>query len=154
MPNGVHIPEGTEVSCPQAAVAEDPQLWGEGSLIWTEDGPTFHPENWMKREGETEEEFENRRGIIERQELVFGQGSRICLGKNIASLEIYKILATLMLLFRVSSLLLFSRFKTNIRASLKLLASQRATKFSSRSRQPLYPVFSVRERPFHFRDRV
>ena len=34
-------------------------------------------------------------------DLTFGAGNRICLGKNISLLEIYKIVATLFLLFEI-----------------------------------------------------
>lgn len=102
LPDGRKLPAGCHVACPQAAVAEDPRVFGDDCRMWTEQGPQFKPEIWLRHEGETEEEFVERRRMIDRTELVFGQGSRICLGKSVAYLEIYKILATLMLLYRVS----------------------------------------------------
>lgn len=99
LPNGVHLPPGTKVGCPAEAVNKDAHVFGA-------DPQEYHPERWMRKDGEDVDAFERRRNLMDQTELTFGQGSRTCIGKNVFSLEVFKVLASLMLQFRVSYLLL------------------------------------------------
>lgn len=55
----------------------------------------------MKKEAESNEECLERKGLMEKTELIFGQGSRPCIGKNIFVFEVLKVVATLVSQFEV-----------------------------------------------------
>lgn len=98
LPSGTHLPPGSVVAMNAAAMAMLPHVYG------TPEAPVeeFSPDRWMKRQGgrESDEEFRDRRARMERSMLVFGHGSRSCIGKNVVQLELYKIWATLLRLYR------------------------------------------------------
>lgn len=57
----------------------------------------------MERRDENRESYEERQKVMDRVDLSFGQGSRSCIGKSVAMLELFKVVATLMGQFQVSS---------------------------------------------------
>ena len=88
-PNGHHIPAGSVVGLNPYVVARNKSVWGE-------DADVFRPERWLRDEKlETEEEFEQRLRLMNNADLSFGGGSRICIGKHLGLLEVYKVIATL-----------------------------------------------------------
>ena len=95
LPNGVRLPPRTNVGCPPGAIAQDVHVFGA-------DSGHFRPERWMQGKDETEEAYLERRKLMDKTDLTFGQGSRSCIGKNIAFLEFFKVVATLMAQFKVS----------------------------------------------------
>ena len=95
LPNGVHLPPGTVIAMNAPSMAMLPDVYGA-------DVKTFRPSRWMREEGETEEHFHERLWRMRRASLVFGHGSRSCIGKNIVQLELYKIWATLLRIYKVS----------------------------------------------------
>lgn len=99
LPNGVHLPPGTKVGCPAEAVNKDPVVFGS-------DPQEYRPERWMRKGNEDVDAFERRRNLMDQTELTFGQGSRTCIGKNVFSLEVFKVLVSLMLQFQVSTCVL------------------------------------------------
>jgi cytochrome P450 len=74
---GVFVPEGTEVTSHAYSVQRDKDFYGE-------DAEKFVPERWLQGEKRT---FE-----MEAVQFTFGMGSRMCLGKDIAALEMGKVL--------------------------------------------------------------
>ncbi|CAG7915603.1 unnamed protein product [Penicillium olsonii] len=89
LPNGHHIPAGSVVGLNPYVVARNKSVWGE-------DADVFRPERWLRDEKlETEEEFEQRLRLMNNADLSFGGGSRICIGKHLGLLEVYKVIATL-----------------------------------------------------------
>ncbi|KAH8895911.1 cytochrome P450 [Thozetella sp. PMI_491] len=84
---GKHIPGGTVVGCMPAPVMLDKACWGE-------DVDVFRPERWL-----TDRET---RLSMERGFLGFGAGSRSCLGRHIAELELKKVVPQLLLKFDVT----------------------------------------------------
>lgn len=73
----VYIPEGTEITSHAYAVQRDKELYGN-------DAENFRPERWMESE---KKNFE-----FEASQFTFGVGPRVCLGKDVAIMEMYKLL--------------------------------------------------------------
>jgi cytochrome P450 len=88
LPDGGYVPAGT-------AVGLNPYVIGRNKGVWGEDADEFRPERWLKGNGEAEEEYRARLQRMNAAELAFGGGSRICIGRNLALVETYKIVATL-----------------------------------------------------------
>ena len=95
LPSGHHLPAGIKVGISSHGLSRRKEVFGE-------DADEFKPGRWIRREGESEEAFAKRRLAIERCDMTFGHGSRVCIGKNIATLELYKAVATLVGIFEVS----------------------------------------------------
>ncbi len=94
LPNGTELPPGTIVAMNPAAMSSLPHVYGQ-------DADTFRPNRWMKQKGESDAQFQERVTLMRRSLLVFGHGSRSCIGKNIVQLELYKLWATLLRLYKV-----------------------------------------------------
>ena len=99
LPNGWHITAGTQIGCSPGALNKDFRIWGA-------DADVYRPERWARGSNESPEAHQERRKMLDRINLTFGQGSRTCIGKSITALEIFKVVATLMMNFRVISPLL------------------------------------------------
>jgi cytochrome P450 len=85
---GTYLPEGTVVGCNAWTIHRDRGVFGE-------DADEFVPERWLNASDEHLRAMEN--AIF-----TFGAGSRICLGKNIALLEITKVVPELLRRFEIS----------------------------------------------------
>ncbi|RYP31585.1 hypothetical protein DL767_005694 [Monosporascus sp. MG133] len=79
---GKHLPAGTVVGMSPYVVHHDPEVFGEDCDQWK-------PERWLDVSQEQRRRMENAL-------LTFGAGHRSCLGKNIAYLEVYKVVPTLL----------------------------------------------------------
>lgn len=82
--DGVHVPAGADVMSVAYVVHRDPELYGP-------DPEAFRPERWLVGEGD--EEARERVARMEGANFAFGMGPRICLGKELALLETYKVVA-------------------------------------------------------------
>ncbi|KAI6779237.1 uncharacterized protein J7T54_007764 [Emericellopsis cladophorae] len=95
IPDGRFIPAGTKVGLNPAVVTRDSGVFGE----YVE---KYVPERWLQKEGESDVDFVTRlRRMQETTDLMFGAGSRVCMGKHLARLEMYKLVATLYSTFDV-----------------------------------------------------
>jgi cytochrome P450 len=83
---GVHVPEGTIVGCVGRIVHLDKDWYGQ-------DSEQFRPDRWLEDPKQTV--------LMDRAWMPFGNGNRICLGKHIVELELKKVMAALLLNFRV-----------------------------------------------------
>ncbi|KAJ9629301.1 hypothetical protein H2203_001673 [Taxawa tesnikishii (nom. ined.)] len=90
--NGPRIPAGTIVGISYGVSALDKTIFGE-------DASEFRPERWMQAEDESEEGFAARLSAMKHADIGFGYGTRVCMGKNIAKMEMYKVIPTLFQLF-------------------------------------------------------
>ena len=97
--DGRTIPAGT-------IVGMNPWVVGHCSEVWGEDLEAFKPERWLKGERETEKQFEERLQAMKAADLSFGAGNRVCIGRNMALVEMYKIIPTLLLKYKVCPALL------------------------------------------------
>lgn len=71
--------------------------------IFGDDAEMFNPSRWFRDpKNENVERYQDRLAAMKRTDLAFGGGARICLGKNISLLEIYKAISTLFLQFDIS----------------------------------------------------
>ena len=75
--DGDFIPGGTEITSYAYCVQRDQTLYGN-------DAEQFKPERWLESEKRT---FE-----LEAAQFTFGTGPRVCLGKDVAVMEMYKLL--------------------------------------------------------------
>jgi cytochrome P450 len=97
MPDGYVLPLGTAVGVNAWAVHRQESTFGP---LPTDQ---FLPERWLKmeRSQETQQDYEARLAGMRRVMLAFGWGKRICMGRNISYLEIYKVIPTLLLEFEI-----------------------------------------------------
>jgi cytochrome P450 len=73
---GKYLPEGTVVGCSPWVIHQQESIYGPNP-------EEFKPERWFVDE--------EKRRMMDRFSLEFGAGKRVCIGKNIAKLNIYKI---------------------------------------------------------------
>lgn len=95
LPNGPFLPAGTIVGASPWIIHRDKNTFGS-------DANEFNPDRWLKKKGETEDEFKNRERAMVRATFTFGAGSRTCIGKNVSLLEIYKVIPSLFWRYEVS----------------------------------------------------
>ncbi|KAL3484492.1 cytochrome P450 [Aspergillus germanicus] len=93
LPNGCTLPSGIYVGCPAGTVNRDKGVFGA-------DAEVYNPARWMKGSDEDDAEYEERRKVMERTDLSFGQGFRSCIGKSVAQMEIFKVVAALVGMFK------------------------------------------------------
>ena len=74
---GQHAPAGSEIGANPYVIQRDRKMFGE-------DADVFRPERWLEDEG--------RAAQMEKHILTWGYGTRVCLGKNIALMETYKLM--------------------------------------------------------------
>jgi cytochrome P450 len=89
---GILIAPGTQVSICPWVVNRDRHIFGS-------DADEFNPQRWLQSPGEALEDFRSRKRRMDKYDFTFGHGPRMCIGKNISLLEIYKLIPTLFLAF-------------------------------------------------------
>lgn len=97
LPNGMRLPPGTLVGIKPSVASVQQKTFGDRPKA-------FLPERWCKKDGESYEDYRERRGRMDRGDMSFGSGTRGCIGRGIASMEIYKLVASLVCQYKVSSL--------------------------------------------------
>jgi len=95
LPNGMRLPPGTAVGVKAHCCHGQEQIFGEGPL-------EFRPERWCRNEGESEDDYAARMAKMERGDMSFGYGARVCIGQNIARLQMFKLVANLVYMYEVS----------------------------------------------------
>ncbi|KAB2575893.1 D-amino-acid oxidase [Lasiodiplodia theobromae] len=78
------VPAGAEVTSNAYVVQRDPRMYGP-------DPESFRPGRWLVEEGD-DGEGARRVAEMEAASFVFGVGPRVCLGKDVAVLEMWKLL--------------------------------------------------------------
>ncbi|KAF9877443.1 hypothetical protein CkaCkLH20_05143 [Colletotrichum karsti] len=95
LPDGSYVPANTSVGI-------NPYVAGRNKSIWGADADTYRPERWLQNPGETDIAYKERLRLFNASDLTFGGGSRVCIGRNLAHLEVYKIVATLVRRYSIS----------------------------------------------------
>ncbi|KAK5078534.1 hypothetical protein LTR64_003053 [Lithohypha guttulata] len=85
--NGTFIPCGTELAVNAWVLHRDQDIFGR-------DADVYRPERWLAAEGD--EKNESRIKRMDRYMFQFGGGSHVCIGRNLAILEINKVLPQLL----------------------------------------------------------
>lgn len=85
---GVHVPQGTDVSVSPSDVAHNMDVFGA-------DVDAFRPERWIEA---TDQQWRE----MEKASMVFSSGPRICIGRHLANIEMRKVLAAIIMTFKVS----------------------------------------------------
>ncbi|KAK1848824.1 benzoate 4-monooxygenase cytochrome p450 [Colletotrichum chrysophilum] len=98
---GLDLPDGTHVPA-NVAVGINPYVIGRNKSIWGDDANTYRPERWLQNEDESDAAYKTRLRLYNASDLTFGGGSRVCIGRNLAHLEVYKIVATLIRRYEIS----------------------------------------------------
>ncbi|KAF6802326.1 cytochrome P450 monooxygenase [Colletotrichum sojae] len=78
--DGTWVPAGAEVTSHAYVVQRDPRLYGP-------EPEAFRPERWLEGEGNSKERISEMEACM----FVFGIGPRVCLGKDVATMEMYKL---------------------------------------------------------------
>jgi len=85
---GQRIPGGTELSVPAYTIQRDLDIWGE-------DAHQFRVERWLQ-----DSEVEVKKGDP-KYLLTFGVGPRMCIGKNLAMMQLQLMIATILLRYKI-----------------------------------------------------
>ncbi|KAE8150726.1 cytochrome P450 [Aspergillus avenaceus] len=88
LPGDVYLPPGTVVGIKPSVASVQVRTFGEQPY-------EFCPERWCRREGETEGDYVARRTKMDAGDMSFSAGTRGCIGRGIAIMQIYKLVATL-----------------------------------------------------------
>ncbi|KAL2126473.1 hypothetical protein VTI74DRAFT_844 [Chaetomium olivicolor] len=98
---GLVLPDGSVVPAGQI-IGMNPYVVGRNKSVFGEDAEEFNPERWLQREGEEEDEYKERMQRWGQSILAFGGGYRICLGRNLSLMEVYKVVPTLLATFDIA----------------------------------------------------
>lgn len=93
---GLRLPDGRMLP-PGVAVGINPYVAARNRAVYGADADAFRPERWLRdaEAGEPADAFQRRLQAMLGADLTFGAGSRNCIGKNMALMEVYKVVATL-----------------------------------------------------------
>jgi cytochrome P450 len=83
LPDGRFLAPGTIVGMNAWVVHRDKTVFGQHA-------ESFNPARWLQAPDEMVTEFRSRWSRMREASLTFGAGNRVCLGKNLSTLEIYK----------------------------------------------------------------
>lgn len=94
LPNGSTVPAGTMIGM-------NPYVVGRNKGIFGSDADTFRPDRWLQQDRESHDEFKSRMQRWSKAHIMFGGGSRICLGRHLSLMEVFKLVPTLIATFDI-----------------------------------------------------
>ncbi len=112
--SGLSLPDGRFIA-PGTIVGMNPWVVHHDKTVFGQDAESFNPDRWLQGPDESVAEWHARRSRMREADLTFGAGNRVCMGKSLALLEIYKVVATLFTLYQVGSFFPF-RFTEDVGA--------------------------------------
>ena len=86
LPDGTVLPPGT-------IVGTNPWIMHTDTRIFGEDAQEYRPERWLQGESESYAAYEAKIKRMKEADLSFGGGNRVCLGRPLALVELYKIIS-------------------------------------------------------------
>ncbi|KAI7216642.1 benzoate 4-monooxygenase cytochrome-like protein P450 [Hortaea werneckii] len=93
--DGRYIPGGTNVGVNPAVTNRNREVFGSDADEWNAD-------RWLRRDDEAEAEYKVRLARMKDvSEFTFGGGNRVCMGKSLARMEMYKLFGTLFSLYDI-----------------------------------------------------
>ncbi|KAM0326320.1 hypothetical protein ACHAQA_006920 [Verticillium albo-atrum] len=97
---GLVLPDGSVVpgGC---FVGMNPYIVGRNKGIFGPDADDFRPDRWLQQDDENEEAYKERMQLWNTANLTFGGGSRICLGRNLSQMEVYKVVPSVISRFDI-----------------------------------------------------
>lgn len=98
--SGLTLPDGSFIPA-SCSVGLNPYIIGRNKTFWGDDADEFRPERWLQKENESDSVYEERVRSMRATELAFGAGARMCMGRHLAMLEVYKMVATLVSRFEI-----------------------------------------------------
>lgn len=87
LPNGTTLPPGTIVGVNPWVIHYKESIFGAKPY-------EFRPERWLQSEQEDVGAYEARIKKMKDADMAFGGGNRICIGRPLALIEVYKVVAT------------------------------------------------------------
>lgn len=97
LPNGTILPPGT-------IVGTNPWIMHTDKRIFGDDAELYRPERWLQSDNETTEAYSARLKKMKDADMSFGGGNRVCLGRPLALVELYKIVSFMFGSYDVRSL--------------------------------------------------
>ncbi|OHF04526.1 benzoate 4-monooxygenase cytochrome P450 [Colletotrichum orchidophilum] len=98
--SGVTLPDGSFVKG-GTLIGMNPYIIGRNKTVYGDDADDFRPERWLQQQGEDDEAYKLRMRQWNAADIGFGGGSRICLGRNLSLMEIYKVVPSLISRFEI-----------------------------------------------------
>lgn len=98
--DGLTLPDGSVVPG-GSLVGMNPYIVGRNKGVFGADADDFRPDRWLQQEGEGDEAYKDRMQLWGTAQIQFGGGSRICLGRNLSIMEVYKVVPTLIATFDI-----------------------------------------------------
>jgi cytochrome P450 len=98
---GFELPSGQKLE-PGTIVGMNPWTLHFDESIFGKDTESFIPDRWLPQEGESDDLYQKRFAMMKHNDFSFSYGPRVCLGKHIAAMEIWKIMPTMFGLLDVS----------------------------------------------------
>ncbi|KAK4096345.1 cytochrome P450 [Parathielavia hyrcaniae] len=98
---GLVLPDGQGVVPAGQMVGMNPYIVGRNKSVFGDDADEWNPARWLQRDGETDDEYRERMQRWGQSILAFGGGYRICLGRNLSMMEVYKVVPTLLATFDI-----------------------------------------------------
>lgn len=95
LPDGRVIAPGTIVGMNQWVISRNQDIYGD-------DADVCRPERWLRGDEETIVAYDARLKMMKDGDFAFGGGNRICTGRHMASIEMFKVTATLFSRYDVS----------------------------------------------------
>ncbi|RWA09405.1 hypothetical protein EKO27_g5715 [Xylaria grammica] len=84
---GMSFPEGTSVGCLPSSIHQNKGIYGE-------DADIFRPERWLVSDRQQVR-------VMEASHMGFSRGRRVCLGQNIAVMQLKKVITALVMKYKV-----------------------------------------------------
>lgn len=91
---GLTLPDGRFIA-PGTKVGINPWVSSRNEEIFGLDAYGFNPDRWLQGSNETEEQFAARLKRMNNADFTFGSGNRGCTGKNMATVELHKVISTI-----------------------------------------------------------